>query len=129
MPDFSDMVIDPELGATTFNRWRPTVTLNDAGETVHAYGLPVECTGIVLPAQLADARLLPEGTNIDDVNAFFTSASVSCGDGVSTVADVLEHNGVKYKALRVQDFSQFGLYKVLAQRFAAGVQEPAPGGP
>lgn len=147
MLDFSDMPQDTELGAREFLRHRPTVSIDDGGEATHVYAQSV-LVGLVLPAQMNDARLLPEGTALNDVMAFFTPAvhDITSGDEVNTVADVLEvrptdangkllrdgdgalfgPEGTKYKALKVQDFSQFGLYKVLAQRYSGGTPSGGP---
>lgn len=124
--NFSDMMSDVELGATQFTRLRLTETLDKDGESSKAY-VPTELTGIVLPAKLADAVLLPEGMRLSDVNAFFTASDVRCGDGETTLSDRLVHAGSTFIALHVQDFSQYGMYKVLAQRIPAGTP-PAPGG-
>ena len=139
--DFSDMPQDSEMGAREFLRHRPTPTLGNEGEANATYATAVYI-GLVLPAQMNDARLLPEGVDLSDVMAFFTPAidDISAGNAVDTLPDVLEvrttdangkllrdvdgnllgPEGLKYKALKVQDFSQFGLYKVLAQRYIGG---------
>lgn len=113
------MMSDVELGATNFTRLRPTVTLANEGEASRKYA-PATLVGIVLPAKLADAVFLPEGVRLNDVNAFFTASDVTCGDGSKALPDRLVYGGNTFLALHVQDFSQYGMYKVLAQKIAAG---------
>ena len=58
--DVFDILVDPDLNATTFTRRRPTTTLSKEGQKVSTYATAT-LTGIVQPAATADANLLPEG--------------------------------------------------------------------
>lgn len=116
--DVSDLLIDGDLGATTFTRLRPTTTYAKEGEASSTYA-STSLAGIVQPAATTDANLLPEGVRISDVQAFYTSGDVTVGSA-SQLPDVLQCGGVNYRVLHVQDFGQHGLRKALAQRYEAG---------
>lgn len=119
--DVSDLMADPELGGTTFTRRRPTTTTlaGSEGESRSTY-VSTTLAGIVQPAATADAKLLPEGVRLTDVQAFFTASDISAGDGHSGLPDVLEHQGKKYRVLHVQAFGAHGMTKALAQFFVGG---------
>lgn len=116
--DVSELLRDPDLGADTFTRLRPTTTLGNEGEASNASGT-VTLTGIIQPAATTDAQFLDEGVRISDVQAFFTSGDVSVGSA-GQLPDVLEYKGLSYRVLHVQAFEKHGMVKALAQRFAAG---------
>lgn len=116
--DVSDLLLDPDLGATTFTRKRPATSLANEGEAANVYATAT-LRGIVQPASTTDAKLLDEGVRISDVQAFFTSGDVSVG-GPGQLPDILVAGGVSYRVLHVQDFGNHGMRKALAQRFEAG---------
>jgi hypothetical protein len=120
--DVSSVVVDYDLGGTTFTRRRPTTTLDNEGIAGTTYTDTTDVAGIIQPAATADAQLLPEGTRLSDVQAFFTSADISPGDGVSALPDLLvDDKGNTYRVLHVQDFgAKHGMVKALAQRLAPG---------
>lgn len=117
----SDLLTDADLGATTFERWRPTSTRANEGEASCTYpdGGKVTLTGIVQPANTRDAQFLEEGVRIADVQVFFTTGDVSVG-GNRQLPDLLKYGGETYRALHSQDFDKHGMRRVLAQRVAAG---------
>jgi len=124
MIDVSDLMSDPDLGGTTFTRRRPTTTVSAMGEKTDAYA-DAPMAGIVQPAATADAVLLPEGVRLSDAQAFFTSGSISVGDGDTALPDILvDDAGNSYRVLHVQAFDKHGMTKALAQRFVPGDQPP-----
>jgi len=116
--DVSELLVDTDLGASTFVRARPTNTLGYEGETSTTYA-QTNILGIVQPAATTDANLLPEGVRIADVNAFFSSTGLSAG-GPSQMPDLLKWGGYTYRVLHVQDFSPHGMQRALAQRIHIG---------
>jgi hypothetical protein len=117
----SDIVVDPDLGGTTFMRRRPTVSLANYGLVSTSYETPgTTLAGIKQPAATADAQFLPEGTRLSDVEAFFVAtSSLSAGDGKTTLPDLIVSGGLTYRVLHVQDFGNHGMVKALAERMAA----------
>jgi hypothetical protein len=57
---------------------------------------------------------------VSDVEAFFTAGDLSVGDGNTLLPDLIQHAGITYRVLNVQDFSQHGYRRALAQRLAIG---------
>ena len=113
--DVTDLMSDYDLGGTTFTRKRPAVTVANAGLATPTY-TDLVMTGIVQPAATADANLLPEGTRLADVQAFFTAGEISVGT-TSTLPDLLvDTAGAHYRVLHVQAFGLHGMTKALAQR-------------
>jgi hypothetical protein len=124
--DVSSLLSDPDLGATTFTRRRPTSTLANAGIATSSYS-DKRMTGIVQPAATADAQFLPEGVRLSDVQAFYTKSDISPGDGQGQLPDLLvDDAGVTYRVLHVAAFDKHGMTRALAQRLFPG---PAGGAP
>ena len=117
----AELMTDPDFGATTFTRRRPTTTqvAHSEGEAANSYG-STSLTGIVQPAATTDAKLLPEGVSIADVQAFFTTGDLSVGDGKTQLPDLIQYASQTFKVLHVQDFSQHGYRRALAQRLTTG---------
>jgi hypothetical protein len=113
----ADLMTDPDLGGTTFMRMRPSVSESNEGTAGVTYATST-LRGIVQPAATADAKLLPEGVRLSDVQAFFCATGVSAGDGASQLPDLLKSDGVTYRVLHVQAFDKHGMTKALAQRLA-----------
>jgi hypothetical protein len=122
--DVSELLTDNDLGADTFTRRRPATTLASEGEASNS-STPVEMTGIIQPANTADAQFLPEGVRISDVQTFFTSGDVSVGSPTQ-LADVLQYKGITYQVLHVQAFDKHGMVRALGQRIAAGTPPEGP---
>jgi hypothetical protein len=116
--DVSDLMSDADLGGTLFTRRRPTSTLSNYGLATTTYTDTTDIPGIIQPAATADAKYLPEGTRLADVQAFFTaSADLSPGDGQSQLPDVLiDDAGNQFRVVHVQAFDKHGMTKALAQR-------------
>jgi hypothetical protein len=114
--DVSDIVVDFDLGGTTFTRRRPTTTYSDEGIAQQSYD-DLTVAGIVQPANTEDAQFLPDGVRLSDVKAFYSSVPVSAGDGSSTIGDVLvDDHGHTFQVLHVEGFYKHGMIKALAQR-------------
>jgi hypothetical protein len=122
----SDLLLDPDLGSTTFTRQRPTTTLANQGEAYETYA-PTVLQGIVQAASTADLNLLPEGTRISDVQAFFSATDMSVG-GSGQNPDVLQYDGKDYVVRHVQDFGGHGMVRALAQYYPGGIVSPPPPG-
>lgn len=113
------------LGSTSFTRRRPTTTLANQGRAGATY-TDTTLSGIIQPAATADAQLLPDGTRLSDVQAFYTAGEVSPGNGTTTAPDLLvDDAGHSYRVLHVQAFDKHGMVKALAQRLFPGTV-PAP---
>jgi hypothetical protein len=114
--DVSDIVIDFDLGGTTFTRRRPTTTYSGEGITNQSY-VDLTVSGIVQPANQEDAQFLPDGVRLSDIKAFYSSVPISAGDGSSTIGDVLvDDMGHTFQVLHVEGFYKHGMIKALAQR-------------
>jgi len=111
----ADILSRSSLGAGTFTRRRPTSTLGYAGLASLTY-TDSTLTGIVQPAATADAHLLPEGTRLSDVQAFFTPSEISPGTPSALPDLLVDTAGNEYRVLHVQAFGQHGLTKALGQR-------------
>ena len=122
----SDLLGRSSLGGTTFTRRRPTSTMANEGRGAPTY-TDSTLTGVIQPAATADAQLLPDGTRLSDVQAFFTSGEISPGDGDAALPDLLvDDKGITYRVLHVQEFDKHGLTKALAERQFPGVIPPVP---
>lgn len=121
MIDVSELTVDPDLGATTFTRKRPTTTLSDYGIAASAYR-NATIAGIVQPAATKDVQYLPEGTRLSDVQAFVTAdPDIQPGNGTSSLPDILvDTDGIEYRVLHVQSFPLHGMTRALAQRLYPG---------
>ena len=116
----AEVVIDADLGGTTFTRKRPTTSLANYGLSSSTY-TATTMPGIIQPAATSDAKLLPEGVRLSDVQAFFTSYDISPGNGTSVIPDILiDDAGAEYRVLHVQAFGKNGMVKALAQRVFPG---------
>jgi hypothetical protein len=114
--DVSDIVVDFDLGGTTFTRRRPTTTFSNEGIASQSYD-DLIASGIVQPATPDDAQFLPDGTRISSVKTFYTATPISAGDGSSTIGDVLiDDMGHTFQVLHVEGFYKHGMIKALAQR-------------
>jgi hypothetical protein len=114
--DVSDIVVDFDLGGTTFTRRRPTTTYSGEGIAQQSYD-DLTVAGIIQPANTEDAQFLPDGVRLSDVRAFYSSVPVSAGDGSSTIGDVLINDmGHTFQVLHVEGFYKHGMIKALAQR-------------
>lgn len=125
----AELMTDADFGATTFTRRRPTTTqtAHSEGEAANSYA-SATLTGIVQPAATTDANLLPEGVRVVDVQAFFTTSDLSAGDGKTQLPDFIQYSGQTFKVLHVQDFSQHGYRRALAQRLTTGTVAGGGGG-
>jgi hypothetical protein len=115
----TELMSDADFGAAAVTRLRPTRSLGNQGESSVAYASS-SLTAIAQPAKTTDANLLPEGVRVSDVEAFFTAGDLSVGDGNTLLPDLIQHAGITYRVLNVQDFSQHGYRRALAQRLAIG---------
>ena len=125
--DVSEILSDPELGGRSFVRQRPTTsqTAKSEGESASTYSATT-LPGIIQPAATADAKLLPEGVRLSDIQAFFTSGDVSPGNDDDQLPDILQVDSQSYRVLHVQAFPQHGMTRALAQRFVPGTLPAAP---
>src|ERR1035438_3840736 len=114
--DVSDIVIDFDLGGTTFTRRRPITTYSGEGITNQSY-VDLTVSGIVQPANQEDAQFLPDGVRLSDIKAFYSSVPISAGDGSSTIGDVLvDDMGHTFQVLHVEGFYKHGMIKALDQK-------------
>ena len=125
--DVSEILTDPELGGRSFVRQRPTTstTAKSEGESASTYTAST-LPGIIQPAATADAKLLPEGVRLSDVQAFYSPGDMSPGNGDDELPDILQVDGKSYRVLHVQAFPEHGYSRALAQFFVPGTLPAAP---
>jgi len=119
--DVSELLVDEELGATTFTRMRPTTgfVAGSEGRSVDTYA-SATVNGIVQPARTKDAQLLPEGTRLSDAKSFFTSSDLSAGDGHSQKPDIIVHESKRYRVMHVEDLGNHGMVRAIGLYFTGG---------
>lgn len=98
-------------------RRRPKTTIDDFGVASTAYDeQPIQAS--VQPLTPAQAKLLPEGTRLDNVLAFFSIDEMSPGNGKDKEPDVMvTHDGNAYKVIQSEPWGDNGYFVVFAEGF------------
>jgi hypothetical protein len=122
MISVAELAHDPDF-VQTITRLRPTTTLTKEGLAGSTY-TSLDVIGSVQPPNDDDIKLLPEGVRLSDCTAFFTNDDVSAGDGASQLPDILQVGGKNYRIIHVDNFSQNGYSRFIAERYYPGVYVP-----
>ena len=115
--DVSEIMTDPDFVVTVTVR-RPTApTFSNEGVATYGYLPDQSITAIVQSATPADLKSLPEGVNLQGVVSVWSGTQIKIGDQSGKGSDVIVYQGVSYRVRSMDDRSDNGYWRVLAERF------------
>ena len=110
MSDFSAVLMDPELGFTTFMVQRTSYRRQNGTSVPAVQTLPA--SGCIHPGTPEMIQLLPEEDRAEDFIVIYTDFALSLGenDGGAeyTAPDRILWNGVIWRVVRVRSYAMFG---------------------
>lgn len=116
--DISDLLIDPELGATTFTIQRKGGEFANEGEWVEASTSIPNVVGIIHPANPKETvKFESEGDRPRYFVAIYSPVEIKASDD-DELSDVIESDGHSYRVLAVRPWAQYNYWYALAERFA-----------
>ena len=116
MIDVSEVLLDPELGATGFTIIRTRYRRNKGEILPEVVRIPT--AGVIHPGTPEMMELLPAEERTEELIAVYTSSMLTTGvnDGGAEFAapDRIEYRGKQWRIVRVRDWSAFNYYQALA---------------
>lgn len=114
LPDVTELLVDPDLGAQEFTvrrrkgRWYRGELVADKDETFTAIG-------IIQPPSSEDLQFFPEGERRRGMVAIYTQTMLHMTEG-KDVSDDITWNNEAYKIVRVDRWDDYGYCVAYAQK-------------
>ncbi len=114
--DVGELMTDPEFMQPVTRR-RPRTTIDRFGVASTAYD-EQEIMSSVQPLTVAQVKMLPEGTRLDNVLAFYSADLISPGNGRDKEPDVMiTSDGMAYKVIQAAPWGDNGYFCAFAEGF------------
>lgn len=114
MPDVTDLLHDPDLGAKEFIVLRRTGEW-DGGRFRVKTSETIEGTGIMVPPSAEQLATFPEGERRKGIVAIYTKTILHLTEG-EDIADDVTWMGEQYKVIRVDRWDEYGYCIAYAQK-------------
>lgn len=113
--DVSELMDDPEM-AQPFTVRRPTGSFGNEGIYTKSYKT-LALVGPVQPAGPEAAKIVPEGTRLDNLMCFYSVDQLSVGDGKNVEADIVQFQGDSFKVVKVLPWGNNGYWCAYAEGY------------
>lgn len=114
MPDVTDLLYDPDVGAKPFTVLRRTGEWI-AGRFRVAKTETIKAIGVMLPPEAEQLATFPEGERRKGVVAIYTKTLLYLSDG-ECISDDITWMGEQYKVMRVERWDEYGYCVAYAQK-------------
>lgn len=114
MPDVTDLLHDPDVGAKPFSILRRTGQWS--GGRMHvSTSQSISAVGVMLPPSSEQLSFFPEGERRNGQVAIYTETILHLTEG-EEIADEVTWQGDRYKIIRVDRWDEYGFCIAYAQK-------------
>lgn len=114
MPDVTELLHDPDLGAHEFTILRRTGKWYN-GRFNAATSKTIQATGIMVPPTAEQLATLPEGERRKGAVAIYSETQMHLTEG-EDIADDVTWLGEQYKVIHVDRWDEYGFWIAYAQK-------------